>query len=78
MVGIIIELRDLISRIQHGDAALRKQERMEHDIKSQRPVCLHLILLIKSGLDAAQRSCCAAQSCVLQPGIVIIQLTSRV
>ena len=33
MIRIVIELRDLIARIQHRNAALREKKRVQHDIE---------------------------------------------
>ena len=78
VVSVIIQLRDLVARIQHRDAALREQKGMQHDVQLQRPVELSGIPLILRRLHAAQRRGCAAESGVSEPRIVIVKLSAGV
>ncbi len=78
VVAVIIELSDLITTVQHRNAALRKQKCVQHDIQTD---CLRqfvFILLILSGFDPAQGRRRTAKTRVTKARIVIIELASGI
>ena len=78
MVGVIVELADLVAAVEHRDAALGHQEGMEHEVKADGQVMLPLVLLHLGRLDAAKGSRRSAKAGVAQTRVVIIQLTAGV
>ena len=78
VIGVIVELADLVACVQDRDAALGQQECVQHDIETDAAIQLPAVLLIFCRLDTAQRSGCAAQTRVAQTGIVVVELTAGV
>ena len=78
MIGIVIFLADLIAAVEDRDAALGEEEGVEHDVQTDGPLQLPVILLVLGGLDAAQRSGRTAQAGVAQAGIVVVELSAGI
>ena len=78
MIAVVVSLSDLITGINHRHAGQRKQEGMQHDVKADSAIQLPLVALIFRCLNAAERGCRAAESCITDAGIVIVELAPRV
>ena len=78
VIGVIVELTDLIARVQDRDSALGQQESVEHDVEADAAFDFPLVLLVFRRLDPAEGSCRSAESGVAQAGIVIVKLAAGV
>ncbi len=75
LVGIIIDLADLVATVQNRNAGLHEHVGVEHQIHPHRPFHSRLILLEPGFLDPAHGSGGAAESGVTRDRIRIVQLT---
>ena len=78
VVGIVVFLADLITAVEHGNAALGEEEGVQHDIQADGAVKLVFVIFVLGSLDAAQGCGCAAQTGVTQTGIVIVKLAAGI
>ena len=78
VVGVVVFLADLVAAVEDRDAALGEEEGVQHDVKADGAVQLGGILLVFSGLDAAEGRGRAAQAGVAQAGIIVVELAAGV
>ena len=78
VIAVVVSLSDFVSRIDDRNAGQGEQEGMQHDVKADSAIQLPLVALIFRCLNAAERGCRAAESCITDAGIVIVELTPRV
>ena len=71
VIGVVVELSDLVAAVEYGDAALAQHPGVEHDITHQ-GACF----FFRAGgrFEAAQRGCGAAHARVAERFVVVIQL----
>ena len=74
VIGVVIELADLVSGVEDRDAALGEQEGVEHEIQPDRALQLLVVALVLRRLNAAQRRRRAAQSRIAELRIVVVEL----
>ena len=78
VIGVVIELADLVSGVEDRDAALGEQEGVEHEIQLDRALQLLVVALVLRRLNAAQRRRRAAQSRIAELRIVVVELAPGV
>ena len=78
VVSVVVQLADLVAAVDHRDAALGQQERVQHEVQTDRAVQLLIVLLVLRCFDAAEGSSGTAKSRVSQTRVVIVQLASCV
>ena len=74
VVGIVVELRDLVPAVDHRHPAEGEDEGMQHHIQAQRLLQRLPVSGFHRRLHSAQGGRPAAQPGVPQPGIVVVQL----
>ena len=78
VIAVVVSLSDFVARIDNRNAGQGEQKRVKHDVEADCAVQLPLIALIFRRLNAAERGCRTAKSCIADAGIVIVKLTPRV
>ena len=76
VVAVIVQLADLIPGINDRDAGLGEEKGVQHDVQANRAVQFPNIALVFRRLDAAEGGRGSAESCVSEPRIVVIKLSS--
>ena len=76
VVAVIVQLADLIAGINDRDAGLGEEKGVQHDVQANRAVQFPNIALVFRSLDAAEGGRGSAESCVSEPRIVVIKLSS--
>ena len=76
LVGVVVELSDLVAAVKHGYPGLRQHAGMEHDVQTDGGLPFVFILCGFCALDAAHGGCRSAEPCILCYGIVVVQLAA--
>ena len=78
VIGVIVELADLVACVQDRNSALCQQECVQHDVETDAAIQLPAVLLIFRSFNAAEGSGRSAKSCVAEAGIIVVELAACV